>query len=256
MTTTIDPLSDRAVYKQIADHLRQEIQDGTYGAGEQLPSEAELVRRYDVSRLTVRRALGILAGEGLTVSAHGRGVFVRGRPPVRRLASDRFARHHREKGKAAFMVEMEQAGMQMESQVLEIARRAAPAEIASLLGISTRQEVIVRRRRYLGDGYPLEIATSYIPVDVGGGTAVEEENPGPGGIYARIEEAGFELTRFTETIRVRVAEDSEVRALGLSAGAPVMRLVRTAYSGDKIVEVCDTVMNAVAFELAYELPAS
>lgn len=97
----VDPASDRAVFRQIADQLRSAIQNGRLNEGERLPSEAQLIDHYGVARMTVRNALQILETEGLTRAEHGRGVYVRKRPPVRRLASDRFARRHRKEGKAA-----------------------------------------------------------------------------------------------------------------------------------------------------------
>jgi GntR family transcriptional regulator len=108
LTAHIDPASDRAVYKQIADHLRDSIARGRLHEGEQLPSEAQLMEHYGVARMTVRNALRILLDEGITTAEHGRGVYVRSRPPVRRLASDRFAQRHRKEGKAAFLAESEQ----------------------------------------------------------------------------------------------------------------------------------------------------
>src|SRR5215469_14277756 len=110
LTETIDPASDRAVYKQIADHLRESVARGRLHAGDQIPSEAQLMEHYGVARMTVRNALRVLQDEGLTTAEHGRGVYVRARPPVRRLASDRFAQRHRKEGKAAFNVEAEQHG--------------------------------------------------------------------------------------------------------------------------------------------------
>jgi len=251
----IDPTSDRAVYQQIADHLREAIRGGKYAAGDRLPSESELVSSYGVSRVTARRALAVLAGEGLTYSEHGRGVFVRARPPVRRLASDRFARRHRQQGKAAFVVEMENAGLKYEVEPLMIGRGPATPEAAERLGLRDGDEVVIRRRRYLAEGHPLEIATSYIPLDIASGTAIEQWNTGPGGIYARIEEGGHRLVRFTEEIVVRPGANSELNALSLSVGSPVIRILRTAHARDRAVEVCETIMNPAAFELSYELPA-
>lgn len=100
MTKGIDPASDRAVYRQIADHLRHDIADGKIEPGGRLPSESGLMTEYAVSRVTVRRAFGLLLTEGLVVSEHGRGWFVRRRPPVKRLGSDRFARRGEEIGRA------------------------------------------------------------------------------------------------------------------------------------------------------------
>jgi len=110
LTEHIDPTSDRAVFRQIADHLRDAISHGRLPDGQQLPSETQLMEHYGVARMTVRNALRILQDEGLTIAEHGRGVYVRPRPSVRRLASDRFAQRHRKEGKAAFLAESEQVG--------------------------------------------------------------------------------------------------------------------------------------------------
>jgi GntR family transcriptional regulator len=81
-------------------------------------------------------------------------------------------------------------------------------------------------------------------------------NPGPGGIYARIEEAGHRLARFTEDVTARMPTPEESHALRLMAGSPVLALVRVAFDIDDVpVEVCDTVMSADHYVLAYELPA-
>ena len=82
--------------------------------------------RHSVARGTVRDAMDLLRAEGLVRTEHGRGSFVRDRPPVRRLAHDRFARRHRERGQAAYLAELEADGRRPEVQVLEIARVKAP----------------------------------------------------------------------------------------------------------------------------------
>ena len=82
-------------------------------------------------------------------------------------------------------------------------------------------------------------------------------NTGPGGIYARLEDAGHVLGRFTEEVTARMPSDQEVAALRLAPGTPVLTLVRVAYdSSDQPVEVCDTVMSADHYLLTYELPAT
>jgi GntR family transcriptional regulator len=251
---TLDPTSDRAVFRQIADHLREAIEKGLLAENEQVPSETMLVERYGVARMTVRNAIQVLQAEGLVLAEHGRGVFVRPRPPVRRLASDRFARRNREQGKAAFIAEAEQAGSRPEVDSIVIREERASRDISSRLG--TTRKVLARHRRYLLDGRPVETAVSYIPLDIARGTPIAEANPGPGGIYARLEETGYTLDHFDEEVRSRMPMPDEARALRLSPGVPVFHLVRTAYDTQgRAVEVCDTIMAADAFVLAYSLPA-
>jgi GntR family transcriptional regulator len=249
----IDPASDRSVYRQIADNLRRLIETGDLGPGAQLPSESALVNDYSVSRVTARRALSVLVADGLVVAEHGRGWFVRSRPPVRRLSSDRFAR--RAEGKPAFAVDMEANRRDYTVDVIFVGRGAPPEDVARLLGLKRRVQTVVRRRRYLVEGQPVEYATSYIPVDIAAGTRIEDVNPGPGGIYARMEDQGLLFERYDEEVTARLPSEDEMRALSLPAGSPVLHLVRTAFASGRAVEVCDTVMDAAAFVLFYTLPA-
>jgi GntR family transcriptional regulator len=251
----LDPTSDRAVFRQIADRLRDAIDKGRIKEGEQLPSESQLVEHFGVSRMTVRNSIAVLQAEGLVLAEHGRGVFVRPRPPVRRLASDRFARRHREAGKAAFTVEAEAAGSASEVDSLVVREERPTQDVAARLGGA--RKVLARRRRYLLDGRPVETAVSYLPLDIASGTLIAEPNPGPGGIYARLEELGHQLDHFDEEVKARMPTPEEVKALRLASGVPVIHLIRTAYNTEgRAVEVCDTVMAADAYVLAYTLPAT
>ena len=253
---TIDPSSDRAVYKQIADHLRAAIGRERLGPGDQLPSETQLMAHYGVARMTARNALRLLQVEGLITAEHGRGVYVRAQPPVRRLASDRFAQRHRKEGKAAFIAEADQAAASPEVDMIKVSRARPPAEVADRLRLGRGDRTVMRSRRYLLNGRPVETAVSYIPADLADGTPIADPNPGPGGIYARLEDAGHTLGRFTEEVSARMPTPDEARLLALAPGVPVFRLVRTAYDSDgRPVEVCDTVMAADAYLLEYELPA-
>ena len=253
---SIDPASDRPAYKQIADRLRDLITGGELAPGDGLPSERELMERYGAARGTVRQAVNQLKAEGLIQVEHGRGSFVRPHPPVRRVFSDRFARRHRDAGKAAFLAEIESEGRAPEVEMLRLGRGKAPPDVAARLELDEGAPVLIRHRRYLADGQPLELATSYIPWDLASGTPMTHKNSGPGGIYARLQERGHRLDRFTEDVSARMPTPEETRSLRLGAGVPVFQLVRTAYAADgQVLEVCDTAMAADRYVLSYELPA-
>jgi GntR family transcriptional regulator len=242
-------------FRQIANHLRDAIRRGDLGPGDRLPSETQLMEHYGVARMTVRQAIAELRGEGLVVPEHGRGVFVRSRPPVRRLASDRFARRHREAGKAAFLAEAEGQGRPTVDEI-EVGEALPSDRVRELLRVPKRSKVVTRSRRYRLDGQPVELATSYVPADLARGTKIAEVDTGPGGIYARLEEMGHTLGEFVEDVSVRMPTPDERRRLQLGAGVPVMVLLRTAYDTDgRAVEVCDTVMAGPSYQLEYRLPA-
>lgn len=256
MSRSVDLTSDRPVFRQIADALREDIQAGRLTEGAQLPTEREMLATYGTARGTIRQALALLKSEGLITAERGRGAFVRSRPPVRRIAQDRFARRHRDEGKAAFLAEAESEGISPGVEVLKVGPETARAEVAQRLAVEPGAKVLVRKRRYLADGDPVELATSYLPWELAAGTPITKKNPGPGGIYARLEDAGHRLARFTEEVSARMPTPEEARSLRLTAGTPVFGLVRTAYdTSGRAVEVCDTVMAADRFVLSYELPA-
>lgn len=257
MLPQLDNSSDRAAFKQIADHLRSGIMAGEYGPGTKLPSETELTEHYGVARGTIRQAVHRLQGEGLVVARHGRGVFITERPKVIRLAGNRFARSNREAGLGAFLAESNENNLESAVDSIRISEDVPPPEVARRLGIRSNAKTVVRSRRYLRDGKPTEIATSYVPSTIARGTRIAKPDTGPGGIYARIEEMGYTLARFTEQIEARMPTPEETKLLQVREGVPVFRLIRTAFTEEgQAVEVCDTVMVSEAFVLEYELPAS
>lgn len=69
-------------YLEIYEYIRERIQNGNFLPGEKIPSENQLKNIFEVSRNTVRRAIDMLASEGLLSSVHGKGVFVLERTPL------------------------------------------------------------------------------------------------------------------------------------------------------------------------------
>lgn len=66
-------------YRQIADRLRRQIEDGVYAPGRRLPSIDDLMQTYGVADRTARKALRLLVDEGVAEMSPGRGTFVRRR---------------------------------------------------------------------------------------------------------------------------------------------------------------------------------
>lgn len=68
--------SSKPMYEKIFDDVKQKILDQSYKPGDRIPSEKELAEEYQVSRITSKRALEMLAAEGIIVRKPGRGSFV------------------------------------------------------------------------------------------------------------------------------------------------------------------------------------
>ena len=255
MPKALDRRGDRALYLQIADQLREQVVSGKLAPGSRLPSEHSLMATYGASRDTVRKGIAVLKAEGRLDSERGRGVTVRARAPVQRLGSDRLARKHRKAGKAAYLVDMEVSGRTPDIAVT-VSTEKASSEVAARLGLKAGERVLVRTRRMLADGQPLQLAVSYLPLELVKGTRIEQPDTGPGGTYARLEEMGQRLDRFEERVTARMPSPDEARSLDLGPGTPVILVARTAFvAGNRPVELCDTIMAADRYELQYDIPA-
>lgn len=76
----MDQADPRPAYQRVADDLRKAIAAGTYQAGDQLPTLADLTSRYGIAVMTARDAIRQLANEGLVVSRQGKGAYVLKQP--------------------------------------------------------------------------------------------------------------------------------------------------------------------------------
>lgn len=64
------------LYQQVSQRIFQKIKQGVYKFGDRIPSEKDLADHYGVNRMTVRRAIGLLAEQGILKSRRGKGIFV------------------------------------------------------------------------------------------------------------------------------------------------------------------------------------
>ena len=100
-----------------------------------------------------------------------------------------------------------------------------------------------------------QLATSYIPAVLASELPVlSAAETGPGGIYDRLEEAGYGPIRWTEAITSRMPGPVEARLLRLPPGVPLLRILRLAASpAGQALEVNDTRVNAEAWEISYPI---
>lgn len=139
---TIDRGSYEPAYVQLVNILRHDMAAGVYQAGDQLPTEAELCAAFDVSPMTVRRAVNVLLDQGAVSTTRGRGTFVR---PLR-LAAASF-------GLGEFHDLL--ADERVTVRLLEARVVAAGARAGANLGIPAGTRVVSIRRLLERDGEPL-----------------------------------------------------------------------------------------------------
>ncbi|WP_427921210.1 GntR family transcriptional regulator [Streptomyces sp. cg40] len=252
MTTTDD--DRRPKYQRIADSLREAIQSGEYGPGDRLPGENDLMGTHGVARMTARQALGVLKDEGIAESRKGAGVFVRSFQPLRRRGIQRLSEEQWGSGRSIWAADTGSRALDVDQ--VAVSEEAAPADIGRVLDLVDEETVCVRRRRYVLDGKPVLLATSYLPTSVVEGSAITQEDPGSGGIYARLAELGYKPVHFREEIRSRMPTKEEAAQLSISAGTPVILICRTAFADEgRPVEVNEMTLDAASYILEYDFDA-
>jgi GntR family transcriptional regulator len=143
------------LYASVADELRRRIAEGRYPPASAIPSEAELVREFGVSPITVRRAIRDLAFEGVVYGRQGRGVFVTNRQRIVRVL--------RADASTSIGDEIRRAGFEPASKVLAT-ERVVDAAAAARLGLRRGQALIRHEKLVLAGGEPVSIDTVYLPL--------------------------------------------------------------------------------------------
>ncbi len=241
---------------RIADDIRTRIETGEYRPGQQLPTYDELAAEYLCSLAVVRKAVDLLRQQGLVITRQGKGSYVRERPRARRHGMDRYARRHWAAGRAVLEAEAAQQGYTATQLIRALGEEPAPAPVAERLNVEPGTPVFVRRRTTLIEDRPNQLADSYYPLAIAEKVPrITEEDTGPGGGFARLEETGYALARIREELSVRMPTGPESVALKLPEGTPVVELIRTAIdvSGEP-VEVMLAIIAGDMITFDYEFP--
>lgn len=144
------------LHKQISDWLREQIRNSSLKVNEKLPSENELSDTFDVSRVTVRRALQTLENEQLIYRCQGLGSFV----------SDH--RTHQSFAQLKdFNEELAGSGLQASSKMISLGQEKVSEEIASYLNVNEGGIVVKLERIRLGNGQPIAYDITWLPVFYG-----------------------------------------------------------------------------------------
>lgn len=239
------------MYERIAAAIRDEILARTRAPGERLPTQEELSETFGVSRAVVRHALDQLESEGLIDRVQGGRATVRLHDPLIR----RSALHYRSNPGAPFAEEALATQRTPEYDHVSSPDRAG-LEVARRLKVDVGAEVM--RTEYLSyaDTEPLMQVTSYEPLSITRGTAIELPEEGPllaAGIVDRFTSIGLRPTSIVERLHSRMPRPSEAEKLRMRPGIPVIVIVRTSYSGATPIETADLLLAANQFKLEYAL---
>jgi len=214
-------------YRKIADWLRDRILDGTFPAGQPLPSEEQLARQFEVSRPTVRQGISELRAAGLVEVLVGRGMFVR--PPQTRPGTTR-PRGIRRNPDGRY-TEADGIRWSPVGDVARPTRMDAPLVLADLLRIPPGEPLSVREElESAANGQLRQIHRTCVPFSVLTAAGAEHAPPAPE-LFTWFEAQGHDL-RWNEFVRTRMPLPDEITALRLAEGVPLLQITRVCTGRD------------------------
>ena len=201
-----------AVYTQIADELRAQIQAGILRPGDDVPTEAELAERWHTSRGPIRNALAALKSEGLIDTGRGRPARVVSQKASQAVdVSVPFTRWARE------------LGVEPGARTQELSLRRAGTR-AELLGVSPDDIIVGVVRLRLLDGRPTMLERLFYTEAVG--RLLFDVDTDEVSITEYLGSQGHPIVGLQHQIDAVAADEQDATLLQVPQGTPILRLSR------------------------------
>lgn len=214
------PLSPVPLYSQLKEILRTRILDGTYPPLSRMPSEAELGKAFDVSRITVRQALGDLQKEGLIFKIHGKGTFVAKPKAFQNVSTLQ-----------GLGESMTQRGYEVINRLRSFKTVPANAQVAARLQVAEGENVVQIKRARLVNRELVSLEITWLPEHVG--KRLEKADLVSRDIFLILEnDCALPLGHADLAIDAILADAELARALEVEEGSPVMRIERLTHTAD------------------------
>lgn len=225
MVTVLDPAAvDRdaplPLYHQLRQALLEPMERGHWKEGDPIPTEREICDTYNVSRITVRRAVSELVREGYLVSQQGKGTFV-ARPKIQRQLSQL----------RSFSEEIAATGLRAGSRLLSLRQEPALGDVASALQLEEGLWIWIVERLRLVDDEPTILSTSHLRL-APSVVLTPGQLHGQASLWQILRAQGVTFARSESTIQAVTGNDRESRLLEVTPGSPLLLVESIVYSVD------------------------
>ena len=208
------PAPDGGKARRVYLLLHDEIRRGAYPDGALLPGEQKLAAQFEVSRVTVRRALDALQQDGLIEKRPGSGTIVRsGRSGA--VFSGDFA---------TLMPQLIEMGQKTEARLLSFSYGLPLAAVALALGLDDGARVQTAVRVRLIDGQPFSHLTTHVPEHIARNYSEADLASTP--LFRLLERGGVRIASASQSVTATLASPETAEALGVSVGAALLGLER------------------------------
>jgi len=210
------------LYEQIKNLLVAELKHASEPSQQLILSDAALMRRFGVSRMTVRSAIADLVREGVVTRIPGRGTFLNVSPPlaVRRDGLERLVH------------EWSLEYQRQPARVLEFVFVRAPYDVARRLRLSGGEKALFIRRLHDEDGEPIALDEDYVAPWCALGLTGDDVSTTP--IFEGIEKKSETRSTAVEQEIAAIAADGQIaELLHVAPGAPLLSRAVTYFTATK-----------------------
>ncbi|WP_020040867.1 GntR family transcriptional regulator [Salipiger mucosus] len=201
--------------------LRDEIMGGTHAPGQALPGELKLAETHGVSRVTIRRALDALVGDGLVERRAGSGTVVRqpSSTPVQLKADF-----------ATLMPQLQRMADETTARLLSFAYVAPPPPVSEALNLQAGERVQRAVRLRLASDKAFSHLTTYVPERIA--QSYSEADLASTPLFRLLERRGVHIDHARQTVSAVLATPETAEALETTVGAALISLMRVVYDTD------------------------
>jgi GntR family transcriptional regulator len=224
-TLRLNTNSSIPLHTQVASQLEKHLKRGAWKPGQKIISERELMELGNISRATVRQAIGSLVQAGVLEKIQGAGTFVK-QPKIEQPMNVAYS----------FSQQLSQLGLKLEDKLLNRDLLTASDDLAERLQIRKKSKVIYLNRLRLIDGEPFMISKAYVPYGLCPALLEDELETS---LYALlVERYGLPVIHATDKIESLSADQATSKRLKLSSRIPLLFVERLAYTtGDRILHL-------------------
>lgn len=191
-----------------------------------MPSEAELAETFNVSRITIRKAMGMLTSDGLVTRSRGRGTFVTHDARESDLNRPVTSNVH------GFLKYLNAVGQSTKLKVISLDRGEAPPHICVQMQVPLNSELVRAVRVRELKGSPYQLSQAYLLPEVGGD--FQREDLSNSNMIDLVQRAGAKVEQVEQVMTATLADEFSAQLLDVHLGAPLMRMNRLFIGPDMV----------------------
>lgn len=229
-------MRDAPQYVRIREYIRKRISSGEWSPGTTVPTEAALMERFGVSRMTAHRAVRELTAEGLLERTPGRGTFVAELHPISSFLRVR-----------PIHEEIVERGHRHDTDVLKTVREKATRDVAVALEIERGAPVFRIMLVHRENGVPIQLEDRYVNAlflpDL-----LDSD-------FTRVTPSEvlfghFPLSEAEQVVEAALADEATAQALAMQPGQAVLIVKRRTWSRGRLVTAATLTHPAALYRLA------